>query len=765
MRGTHTLSPLVAALFCGAAVVLISVSIGAQGGVGEQTLPQPARPYRLPALNVAVLQASPVLAGLDDESALFQKLNVQTITARGSLGQGFSARTIRFEDGRSETLASVAREFLVEQNAIAQQARGADAGVLARPVDVRDDVLEFDDAYAVVHATRVTVADPAAFSRVSPEFRTYLGRATIPAALSRANLRRESLPGFEAYLRDELPQLPANDPLRRAYQAGGESGLLRAIAEGQGTLEVMDTLFVPKVFDSALGGALQRPLIENGVVRYNRWQPMTRLFTAPAVSLRDAFDRTETDVADAPPHRVEMPSVTTRGTDRFDAQFMAGFTRGHSWEWERRWGFPSGSFRITLRGHYGIGLRIPIAVSGSVSPTAVTVKDSRDQVVPVRANVSVRTLDADPAFYNQVGLRNDRFGGKEAVCEAGFGWGLKFRALWSDIVFVRVHDVASLSLSQNFKPPFGADPDAYYRIEIPASLTGTAFDWGAVSGFAQGGLRFDGKGTVTLDAQPFVGDRELPVQHLRFSNAGAKAIDFLLPALPVSNRQRTQAEPYGMTLSNPAYSVDLSVVPQVRAEVTVGYDWVSHSFSTGWKSLNSFRVGLGTVSLSRHDGTREAFRYAGGRKEVEYLAAAPNAAPRQYRATLIATPSNKYVRAGVGPQQTLTATSDRAAAWEMFEISEVGQGLVAIRSLQNNKFVRIGVREGNDDHLGAVSDRADVLETFRMIDLGRNRVAFQAIRTNKYVRAGLGTTSFLAAVSDKISAWETFLLQRVEPRR
>jgi len=742
-------------------LTIVGVSVVAQGGSGVQTVPQPIRPNRLPAINISAMQASPVLAGLDDESALFQKLNVQPITSRGSLAQGFSSRTITLEDGRSETLANVAREFLLEQNAIAQQARGVAGGVLARPVDVKDDVLEFDDAYAVVHSTSVTVADPAAFSRSSPEFRTYLGRVQIPATLTRANLHAESLPGFEAYLRNELPQLPAGDPLRRAYQAGGESALLRAIAEGQGTLEVMDTLFVPKAFDTARGGAMQRPMIENGVVRYNRLQPLTGLLRSPSESLRDTPDRTETDIADAPPKRVEMPSVTTRGTDRFDAKFMAGFTRSHSWEWERRWSFPSGSFRITLRGHYGIGLRIPIAVSGSLSPTAVTVKDSRDQVVPVRANVSVRTLDADPDFYSQVGLRNDRFAGKEAVCEAAFGWGLKFRALWSDIVFVRVHDVANLSLSQNFKPPFGADPDAYYRVEIPASLTGTSFDWSAVSGFAQAGLRFDGKGSVTMDAQPFIGDRELAVQHLRFSNTGAKAIDFLLPALPVNSRQRTQAEPFGLTLRQPAYSVDLSVVPQVRAEVTVGYDWVSHTFSTGWKSLNAFRVGLGTVSLSHHAGTTDSFRYANGRKQVEYLESAPSAAPRQYRATLQAMPSNKYVRAGVGPQQTLTATSDRPAAWELFEIIEIGQGLVALKSVENSKFVRIGVREGNDDHLGALSNRADVLETFRMIDLGRNRVALQAIRTNKYVRAGLGKTSFLSAVSDQIGAWETFVLQRV----
>ncbi|MFN8091080.1 MAG: hypothetical protein U0599_02410 [Vicinamibacteria bacterium] len=723
--------------------------------------PRAIRPSRAPARNLAATQASPLLASLDEESALFRRLDSQTALGRGTLAQGFASRRVTLEDGRSATLGELVRAVAAGQDALAAEARRAASmrGVLARPVSVEDEVVEFDDAYAIVQVTRLTVSDPDRLSRESPAFRAYRGKAAAPPSLSRASLRPESLPGFDAFLRDELPMLPADDPLRQAYAGGGEEALLRAVAEGKGTLEVADTLMVPKVFPAGL----VRPEVENGVVRYDRLRPMTgRLGAATA----EAADR-EDERAEAPPKPATVPAtVVVRGSARFETHFLAGFTKGKAWEWERRWRFPSGFFRLTLRGHYGFGLRIPIAITGAVSPTQVLVKDRGDQVVPARASLTATTLDADAAFYEEVGLRGQSFGGKEAVCEAGFGWGMKFRALWMDIVHVPTRDVAGFDLGQDFKPPFGRDPDAYFRLEIPPSLTGTTFDWGAVSGFAQIGLKFDGRGTVKLDAQPFVGGRPLGLQHLRFADAAARPVDFLLPALEPARGAARADEPFGIVLRRPAYSVDLSVTPQVKAEVTVGYDWVSHTFDTGWMSLDVFRIHLGVLSLSRHAGTREEFRWDGGTKSFEHVANAEPSVEPPFRAALVSAESNRYVRAGLGPLSMLAATSERAGAWETFEVVTLGRGLVALRSAQSGKYVRIGVQDGGRQRMAAASPRADVLETFRLVDLGYGgRIALQAIHTGKYVRAGLDEQSYLAAVSAEIGAWEKFVLKRLDPGR
>ncbi|MEI6670216.1 MAG: hypothetical protein WCP29_18885 [Acidobacteriota bacterium] len=731
-----------------------------------QQVPTPAQPFRKLALNLDIVQASPLLADLDDESSLFQKLNVQNVVGRGTLAGGFAGKTVALENGRNESLANLTKVFIADQGKFASQARGAIRGALSRPVEIKEDVLEFDDAYAVVHATSVVVSDPRALATSSPEFATYLGNAQVPPNLSRASLTPESVPGFDAFVKTELPALPTDDPLRRAFEAGGESAVLKAIAEGRGTFEIMDTLYVPKTFAPMGPNGFQKPIIENGVVRYNRFRPVASALTFHAFNLAEVLSLTfPIEEPPPPPAPKEAASVTSTGSDRFDARFLAGFTRGQSWEWERKWKFTSGFFRITLRGHYGIGLRIPIAVSGSVSPTDIKVRNIQDQVVPIRTTLSVNTLDADGRFFREVGLDRDAFDGKEAVCEAGFGWGLKFRALWSNIVHVRTHDIADFSLGQNFKPPFGNDPDASYRLAIPAEMTGTNFNWGALSGFAQAAVRFDGKGSVMLDYQPFQGDRQLAVQHLRVTSTAPRNLDILLPPMPAERGKSKASQPYGFTLSKPSYTVALTMTPEVRASVTVGYSWVSHTFDTGWKSLNDFSVNLGSVTLGRHDGTRADFTYRGGTKTFEYIDAAPSTTQLRYRASLLSAQSHKYVRAGVGPQQLLTATSSRVSAWETFEIVTIGPGLVALKCLQNDKFVRIGIKDGNNERVAAQSARPDVLETFRLIDTGNNTVALQSIHTNKYIRAGDGRESFLAPTSAAIGGWEKFVIERLDERK
>jgi hypothetical protein len=750
-------------------VTLAGATLIAHAEFRPQDVPQPVAPQRLPRVNAELVRTSRLLATLDEDAALYRKLDAQPVVGRGTLASGFSARPITLEDGRTESLAGVAGQFLDEQDALATEARAVRPGarILAAPAGTTDDVLEFDDAYAVVHATSVTVADPGAFAQASPEFRTIRGEPRVPASLSRASLPEASRPGYDAFVRDELPALPDADPLRRAWQSGGEQALLRAIAEGAGTYEMIDTLFVPKVFATLNDGRAQRPAIRDGVVRYDLLQPVAGLFrgwTGPDQGgeyRRGAV----AEPPDAPPPSTARATVTAHGRVPFETQFMAGFTRGKTWEWERRWRFPSGFFRLTLRGYYSIGLRIPIQVSGDIEPTSVVVRDHRDQVVPVRARVSARTVDGDEPFFRAAGMPDGQnFHGQEAVCGAGFGWGLRFRALWSNILHVPNHDIADFDISDNFKPPFGRDPDASYRLVIPTSLTGTSFRWGAVRGAAEAGLKFDGKGTVHLDVEPFAGDRLLPVQHAAFTSEAPRSFDFLLPAL-APRGQAPVTQPFGFTLSHPAYAVDLTMTPQIHARVTVGYDWVSHTFDTGWKSLNALKVRMGTLTLGRHARTRPEFRVAAGEKRFEPVAGAAGPSMASYRAALKSAQARKYVRAGVGEDGFLTATSDRVGGWETFDVVPVGPGLVALRCLQNRKFVRVGRRVDGADHLVAASTRADVLETFRLEELGQGRIALKSLHTDKYVRAGVRDQGFLVAASTEVRSWETFILERLEPAR
>ncbi|MDK3159579.1 hypothetical protein QPK87_23820 [Kamptonema cortianum] len=69
--------------------------------------------------------------------------------------------------------------------------------------------------------------------------------------------------------------------------------------------------------------------------------------------------------------------------------------------------------------------------------------------------------------------------------------------------------------------------------------------------------------------------------------------------------------------------------------------------------------------------------------------------------------------------------------------------------------IRAGVGEGT--FLAAVSDRISGWETFEMADLGGGRFSLKSVQNGKFIRAGVGQDTLLAAVSDRVAGWETFI--------
>lgn len=70
--------------------------------------------------------------------------------------------------------------------------------------------------------------------------------------------------------------------------------------------------------------------------------------------------------------------------------------------------------------------------------------------------------------------------------------------------------------------------------------------------------------------------------------------------------------------------------------------------------------------------------------------------------------SGLFVRAGIGPDTHLGATSPHIRGWEKFEIVRLSASKFAIRSAQNGLFVRLGP----DGRLAAVSEDVGSRETF-----------------------------------------------------
>ncbi|MBI3267105.1 MAG: hypothetical protein HYZ67_08690 [Chlamydiae bacterium] len=168
------------------------------------------------------------------------------------------------------------------------------------------------------------------------------------------------------------------------------------------------------------------------------------------------------------------------------------------------------------------------------------------------------------------------FDGNEAVLEAKFGFGMKLRALWSDIPPVIDFHYYGIDCNQNFPPPLGHGEGPI--IPIPPSATNTQFSFGALNGFAQFGIRFDGDGTVGLDYQPFLGSQNLKKEELSFSSTQPKPLKSDLPA--ISGNGESLEKNYGFILEKPRYKIDLSLTPVVKVDVRIGVDWLSKHFST-----------------------------------------------------------------------------------------------------------------------------------------------------------------------------------------
>lgn len=700
-------------------------------------------------------------ARLDDDS-----LAVRHVALRAPLrtlgAEALRGRTVVVGERETEDLQAVATRVFAENAGFEREAQNSGAALQRRP-DVAVQALELPDSVMLMRSTRVVVRDPSALARGSAAFRTFLGERG-PLPIRRDALSAESRAGLDRFMAGEVATLPPDDPIAIAARQGPDA-VLRAIAEGRGEFEVIDTIVLPTRPLPVVDGRVQHLLMRDGLMLHGQFVGSE---SALLRALGAGIGRRAQPPA-APRDLREQATIDADGRHRFSQGFLAGFTRGLAWEWEKRWRYTSGFFRISLGASFGFGVRIPIELSGQLEPAHIRRRDARDRDDVVRLNATARTLDADAAFYRRAGLDDDLVRrGHEFVLEARFYYGLKFRVFWHDWVHIRRREIG-FDFSDDFTPPLSGPERNLVRLEIPASLTNTRLDLGVLRGEAQAGIGLQGRGRVGFDYEALWGDQVRRRQRLEFYRAEAQTIAETLPALPAGRVGDSVRQRFGFRIADPEYRLNLSLVPQLRVGVRVGVDGFSRSFSTGWISLNQFRVDLGTVSFERHAGTDGDYRFAGGIKEFEHIDAAPGAdtstGPADAQAGLTpvgnvialrSAQNGRFVRGGMGREAGLAAVSERVAAWETFEVVDAGQGRIALRARGNRRFVRAGV--GDDSLLAATSERLGAWETFRLERTSDGRYALRALGNNRLVRAGFGRDTRLAASSRRIEAWETFEL-------
>lgn len=721
--------------------------------------------------------ATPGAAGLgsddDEDSLLSLAIRANRPLARGGLDR-FAGARVQLGDGSTETLDEVTRRVFAQTDRFAAQAGAARPGVLTGPPIQATEVREIEGGYAVVKSARVVVSEPEAFARQSEEFGRFMRkRRESRAPVTEATLPAECRAAFQRAWEKEIPALPAGHPLATAARQGKDA-FLRALADGKGDFEVEETLIVPKTPLPEVNGILQHRAADPAGLSLTQFRPAASAAlralsrsgpteNAPALDLRR-------DALRPMAPQFESQVYEDSGRIRFSADFLSGFTRGSSWHWEKRWRYFSGFFRLTLGASYGVGVRIPTRVHGTLGPTRVVTRDSRDRTAAFGGEVRAETLDAPEDFYRSVGLSRDLlFDGNELVLELRVGMGYKFRAGWHDWAHLRYRTIGPPPLSRDFRPPLGRGGGV--MIPIPASVSRTEIDLEVIGGYAQAGFEFSGDGTASMDYETLWQGTPLgPARTLRFSGSSPVAVGIDLPALAASESENAATARYGFRLSRPRYRWDMTVTPAIRFGIWVDAGPIERSFDSDWRRFNSLKIRLGSVEFGPHEGTRSEFTWNGGTKHFEKIVTLAPPHPDSMDArpgnaggvpvALKCLQNGKYVRAGVGPHSQLAATSTRVGTWERFTLFDLGAGQVALRAEGNGRYVRAGFQR--EAWLAAMSARVDSWETFRKRDLGGGRISLFSPQAGKFVRAGMTEATLLAATSDRASRWETFI---VEPLR
>ncbi|MBN2526142.1 MAG: hypothetical protein JXR76_07100 [Deltaproteobacteria bacterium] len=607
--------------------------------VGHAAFAQQKNAGRARVKTAAAAQVKP-----DADSIQASQLRVSPSLKRGNLKQ-MGQKVILLGSGKKMTLNAVSKIVFDKQNQFAREVGRVEGKAVLKKAEVETVVDEQEDTFVLTQTTRVVVTDPATLKAVSPMYQSMMERPPVKADLNALNADERK---FIRELITSAETRDVDDPVRLAAQ-NGEAAVLQAISDGKGEFEVIDRVVIPKAPVKVVNGKVFLPRIENGALNFKQPLPVQmptatvveqgrssqvqrNVGQSKAVAKVDAKGNIPDAVRDkdavvaATAKMGDEPKYEVDGTFEVTKEFLAGFTFGQSFLWERKWTFGVGFFRLTFGAGYGIGIRVPIEVDAKMTPTNVLVYDRRDKPLRVDTELRVKTLDADSAFYQRVGLPSDKlFDGNEFVLEFQTGFGYKFRAFGTDVVKKSYTATNGLRFTQNTRPPFGPKcPSCGVDIEIPARLTNTELTFEALKGSLITGVMLNGNAKIRLEKSDIVDEQSKNTRDLLFANQEPLTLQANLGRLSLQNDQSAVNQSYGFELRDLRYEIELFLIPQIRFGFTVGYKSFSRTFKSDWIRFDMLSVGVGTYTLRAHEGTPRMYRTTPGKRRFVKLTPSGN---------------------------------------------------------------------------------------------------------------------------------------------
>ncbi len=561
----------------------------------------------------SVLKNSPELAlmlkGWDNQSALAVEMERQ---APQKVLNRAAMKGVQVNTGTGE---KVALSALFDQTFTAHAALGAQlnkipAAALVGKPQLNEAIVEFPDSLVMVRQVRVVIRDPKQAAASAPELASFL--APIDQA-SVANATVASMPAdeqeaFRRFLNEELPLLDTDDPLRQALAEGGEDAVLRSALSGAGLFDVTDEVVIERsVYNN--GGlrlsAQMRPLVQE--------QKQTTVAKTLRPMAQKKQDTTITDILKGPGQSRNYQynsGEKVEGRLEISEPFLAGFTLGQEFKWERRWNFGCGFLRLTYTVGYGFGLRIPLKLEGSLTPTRIVRSAVEDPGRDLALSLRAVALDGDENYYRSAGIPTTQlFGGQEFVLEAGARFSYKLYALGKDWVKGSLDDGA-FSRSCDFTPPLGGSSRELLSIDIPPEITGTTLSAGALKGYLQLGFAMFGSGTALSQATLLADSTTVAQKSLPMPNSGSITEALRLQPLSAGAPGTVLQQKYGLRIDAPQYFLTLQPTARVRVGMAISAGRLKRSVNTDW--INVVRLNVGQIKLSPHAGTRASYEWNEG---------------------------------------------------------------------------------------------------------------------------------------------------------
>lgn len=578
----------------------------------------------------------------DDDTLIVARQAVSQPTQRLRVAD-LGNRNVRTGDNSTQVIRAIVAESFREQAEFADRMNRAElvnSGALVALPEIDDEVLVFDDAYVIRRSTKIIVKDPKRVARASTLYRNYLGERALAVSQGGQRLRATQAvaldsaerAGMKQFIETGVNELHPDDPIRAAA-AKGEQALVAAIQAGLGELTVVDTLVIPKVAGVDPGQTVRIPTVRNGILDLGNPVPaeslsIKGLAVAPARAEPTPQPLKAIPAKPQRPSRAPLePKVESSGKANVTAEFLLGLTRVGNFQWERKWVYVSGYFRLTLGAGYAFGYRVPVAATATVEPTRGYIRDYADKKVIIGTAASVKTVNGDAAFYQRAGLKGGQVqSGDELLLEANVGYGYRFRAFWKTIRH-RPYTAIGISYSQSFRPPMVMkDSSTDFGVDLDPKTTKISYDGTFISGSAS--LRFVGRtwGDLSLDLQTLVDNKVQKTFALspnKATAAGVYPYKLTLDPVPLRQGQTVQTRPFGLRFTNPRYTGRVIVVPGLKFTFGVGYKSLKRTFSTSWINLADLVIDTGDTTLKRHDGTRSVFTWDDGEKIYHHLEKPP----------------------------------------------------------------------------------------------------------------------------------------------